>query len=215
MEKPVAVDGAGVRMVLAAAEEAKKKKLAVGVGLQRRHQNAYLETIKRLQDGGDRRSDLRPRLLERRRRLGPSPPAAVDRNGVPDAQLVLLHLALRRSHRRAAHPQPRRHQLAHRQVSRSRPTAWAAGKSASSKEYGEIFDHHAVEFEYDGGSRMFSQCRHITGCWESVSEHVAGSKGTRTSAAATIEGANPWQYRARRPIPTSAPIPTRSSTRCC
>ncbi len=52
MEKPVAVDGAGVRMVLAAAEEAKKKKLAVGVGLQHRHQNVYLETIKRLQDGG-------------------------------------------------------------------------------------------------------------------------------------------------------------------
>ena len=51
MEKPVAVDGAGVRMVLAAAEEAKKKNLAIGVGLQRRHQTAYIETIKRLQDG--------------------------------------------------------------------------------------------------------------------------------------------------------------------
>ncbi len=51
MEKPVAVDGAGVRTVLAAAAEAKKKNLAIGVGLQRHHQNSYIETIKRLQDG--------------------------------------------------------------------------------------------------------------------------------------------------------------------
>ncbi|HTD66056.1 MAG TPA: Gfo/Idh/MocA family oxidoreductase, partial [Candidatus Limnocylindria bacterium] len=36
-EKPVAVDGTGVRKFLAAAEEAKKKNLKVGVGLQRHH----------------------------------------------------------------------------------------------------------------------------------------------------------------------------------
>src|SRR5262249_104662 len=51
MEKPVATDAPGVRRVLAATEEAKKKNLGVGVGLQRRHQAQYLETIKRLQDG--------------------------------------------------------------------------------------------------------------------------------------------------------------------
>ncbi len=83
------------------------------------------------------------------------------------------------------------------------------------KEYGQIFDHHAVEYEYEGGLRMISQCRHMKGCWESVSEHVAGSKGICNIGGGKIEGANPWQYRPRRPIPTSAPIPTRSSTRCC
>jgi predicted dehydrogenase len=51
MEKPVATDAPGVRRVLAAAEEAKKKNLKVGVGLQRHHQPGYLETIKRIQDG--------------------------------------------------------------------------------------------------------------------------------------------------------------------
>jgi len=51
MEKPVATDAPGVRKVLAAAEEAKKKNLKVGVGLQRHHQAGYIETIKRLQDG--------------------------------------------------------------------------------------------------------------------------------------------------------------------
>ncbi|MGB8166507.1 MAG: Gfo/Idh/MocA family oxidoreductase, partial [Chthoniobacteraceae bacterium] len=51
MEKPVALDAPGVRRVLAAAEEAKKKNLKVGVGLQRRHKPGYLEGIKRIQDG--------------------------------------------------------------------------------------------------------------------------------------------------------------------
>src|SRR5690606_825556 len=51
MEKPVAVDIPGIRKVLAAAEEAKKKKLNVVVGLQRRYQTNYREAIKRIQDG--------------------------------------------------------------------------------------------------------------------------------------------------------------------
>src|SRR5690606_38222287 len=51
MEKPVAVDGWGVRMVLEAAEVARQKGLGVGVGLQRRHQTGYLELMKRVHDG--------------------------------------------------------------------------------------------------------------------------------------------------------------------
>src|SRR5262245_30729851 len=51
MEKPVAVDAPGVRKVLAAVEESKKKKLGVGVGLQRPHDTRYIETIQRLKDG--------------------------------------------------------------------------------------------------------------------------------------------------------------------
>src|SRR5204863_9139932 len=51
MEKPVATDAPGVRRVLAAAAEAKKKNLKVGVGLQRHHQLGYLETLKRINDG--------------------------------------------------------------------------------------------------------------------------------------------------------------------
>src|SRR5262245_45288098 len=49
MEKPVAVDAPGVRHVLAANGKAKGRDLMVAVGLQRRHDPQYLETIKRLQ----------------------------------------------------------------------------------------------------------------------------------------------------------------------
>ncbi len=191
MEKPVAVDAPGVRARAGRHRGvAKKKDLAVGVGLQRRHQAAYLETIKRLQDGaiGD---IVCTRVYWNGAGVWvqPAQAAGPDRDGIPDAQLVLLHLALRRSHRRAAHPQPRRRQLGQGRVSRARPTAWAGGQVRTGKEYGEIFDHHAVEFEYADGSRMFSQCRHIPGCWNSVSEHAHGTKGTADISGATIEAA--------------------------
>jgi len=50
-EKPVAVDGPGIRSVLEIAEQAKAKGLAVGAGTQRRHQAGYIETMNRLRDG--------------------------------------------------------------------------------------------------------------------------------------------------------------------
>jgi hypothetical protein len=61
---------------------------------------------------------------------------------------------------------------------------------------GEIFDHHAVEFEYADGSRCFSFCRHIHGCWNSVSEHVVGTKGNCDVSAHIIRGtATPWRFK--------------------
>ena len=47
-EKPVAVDGPGIRKVLDAYEEAKKKGLGIVAGTQRRHQAGYLETMKQV-----------------------------------------------------------------------------------------------------------------------------------------------------------------------
>ena len=52
MEKPVAVDPVGVRSVIATAQQAKQKRLAVVAGTQRRHQPSYIETIRRIH-GGD------------------------------------------------------------------------------------------------------------------------------------------------------------------
>jgi predicted dehydrogenase len=45
------------------------------------------------------------------------------------------------------------------------------------KEYGQIFDHHCVEYTYADGTKMFSQCRHQNGCATEVREHAHGTKG--------------------------------------
>ena len=44
-------------------------------------------------------------------------------------------------------------------------------------KYGEIFDHHFIEYKYADGTIMYSQCRHQPGCWNSVAEYVHGTKG--------------------------------------
>jgi myo-inositol 2-dehydrogenase / D-chiro-inositol 1-dehydrogenase len=192
MEKPVAVDGAGVKRVLAAAEEAKKKNLKVGVGLQRHHQLGYIETIKRLQDGaiGDIVASRcywnDGGVWVKERIAGETEMQYQMRNWYYFVWLCGDHICEQHIHNldvinwvKNSYP-VRCHGMGGRQV-------------RTGKQYGEIFDHHAVEFEYADGSRNFSQCRHIRGCWSSVSEHVIGTKGTCDVGGHTITGANAWR----------------------
>jgi len=51
MEKPLAVDAPGVRRCLDVAEQSKQKNLMVAIGLQRRHEPQYTETVQRIHDG--------------------------------------------------------------------------------------------------------------------------------------------------------------------
>jgi predicted dehydrogenase len=46
------------------------------------------------------------------------------------------------------------------------------------KEYGQIFDHHFVEFVYPEGQVIASQCRHQRGCMNRVDERFQGTKGS-------------------------------------
>jgi myo-inositol 2-dehydrogenase / D-chiro-inositol 1-dehydrogenase len=177
MEKPVAVDAPGVRQVLAAVEEAKKKNLAVGVGLQRHHQDHYLEAIKPLQDGAigeihtARAYWNSSGVWVNPRKPGQSEMEYQMRNWYYFNWLCGDHIVEQHIHNidvinwiKGSYP-VRAQGMGGRQV-------------RTGKEYGEIYDHHFVEFEYEDGSRLFSQCRHIEQCFSSVSEHVVGTKGS-------------------------------------
>jgi hypothetical protein len=68
------------------------------------------------------------------------------------------------------------------------------------KDFGEIFDHHFVEFTYPDGTKMYSQCRHIRGCFNSFSEHAHGPKGHASieghgTAKLFVDGQEPAQWR--------------------
>ena len=198
MEKPVATDAPGVRRVLAAAAEARKKNLKVAVGLQRHHQPAYQECVKRLQDGavgditamrcywlGNARDGLerRPDETELQYQI---------RNWYYFTWLSGDHNVEQHIHNidvinwiKGTHP-IRAQGMGGRQV-------------RNKKHHGQIFDHHFVEYEYADGSRLSSQCRQIRGCHASVSEHVLGTKGAADLSdgqkAFNITGPNAWQTR--------------------
>jgi predicted dehydrogenase len=59
--------------------------------------------------------------------------------------------------------------------------------------YGHIFDHFAVEFEYEDGCLMHSYCRQIDGCANNVSERLVGTKG-RANPANRIFGENEYRF---------------------
>jgi myo-inositol 2-dehydrogenase/D-chiro-inositol 1-dehydrogenase len=209
MEKPVATDPAGVRKVLEATTEAKKKNLAVGVGLQRRHQAGYLETMQRLHDGaigdivatrvywnGDRPWKHKRADLERQAKQTLSEMEYQMRNWYYFVWLCGDHIVEQHIHNldvsnwvKGGHPMK------------------AIGMGGSQKprdvDDGEIFDHHCVEFEYPDGSRTFSQCRHIGGCWGSVAEYVQGTKGTSNVSSYDIRPTtgDAWRYRGPSPNP--------------
>ena len=67
------------------------------------------------------------------------------------------------------------------------------------KEFGEIYDHHAVEYIFADGARMISQCRHIPNTWSPVSEYCQGSKGDCDISGAKIDvkGSDSWRYRGK------------------
>ena len=202
MEKPVAVDGPGVRRVLAAAAEAKKRNLKVGVGLQRRHQNGYIETVKRLQ-GGEAGEILAMRVYWNGGPVGPKarradlekalgrPPTEMEyqlRNWYMFNWLCGDHIVEQHIHNL---------DVANWVLNGYPVRALGMGGRAYQKglDSGEIFDHHAVQYEYANGVRVFSECRQIPGCWNSVSEHVHGTKGSSNVGNYTITGANAWKYR--------------------
>ena len=196
MEKPVATDAPGVRKVLAAVGEAKKKNLKVGVGLQRHHQAKYIETIKRIQDGaiGDviaLRVYWNSGGVWEPRRSRDQVASEMEyqmRNWYYYNWLCGDHIVEQHIHNldvgnwiKGAFP--------------VRANGMGGREVRNDKRYGEIFDHHAVEFEYADGTRMFSQCRHIRNCWNSVTEHAHGAKGTaNVSGGSYIAGEDKWRF---------------------
>ncbi|WP_437202599.1 Gfo/Idh/MocA family oxidoreductase [Planctomicrobium sp. SH664] len=184
IEKPVAVDAAGVQRVLDAARVAKEKNLMVGVGLQRRHQGCYLDTIKRIHDGeiGDicamrvywnANGVWEPRAT---REQCKSEMEYQMRNWYYYNWLCGDHIVEQHIHNidvanwvKQAYP--------------VKAIGMGGRQVRVDPRYGEIFDHHAVQFTYEDGTTLFSECRHIPNCWASVSEAFVGTKGSANTSA--------------------------------
>ena len=65
-------------------------------------------------------------------------------------------------------------------------------------EYGHIFDHHAVCYEYATGERCFCYCRQQSGTYPDTSQLVFGSEGTADLRRGTTTGQETWRYSQAR-----------------
>ena len=194
MEKPVAVDAAGVKKVLDAAAIAKQKKLNVVVGLQRHYQNSYRELYKRVKDGaiGEITSGQvwwnSEGVWVKRREANQTEMEYQMRNWYYFNWLCGDHINEQHIHNidvmnwfKGAYP-VKAQGLGGRQV-------------RTGKEFGEIYDHHYVEFHYADGSVMNSQCRHIKGTYSIVDEMLVGTKGVVKCGAAEILNGGKVSYK--------------------
>jgi predicted dehydrogenase len=195
MEKPAAVDVPGVTTVLEAGKLAATKKLGIAAGTQRRHSENYRQTIRRIHDGaiGD--------IVFAKCYWNGGQIWVIDRQpGWSDMEWQLRnwnyftwlsgdHIVEQHVHNLdimnwvlGAHPIKAVSALGGRQSRRG-------------KRHGHVFDHFAVEYEYPNGVTMFSQCRQINNCKNTVGEFVAGSKG-KSNCADSIQpaGGDEWRY---------------------
>ncbi len=70
-------------------------------------------------------------------------------------------------------------------------------------QYGNIFDHFAIEYEYPNGARIMSMCRQTAAAADNVSESVVGTKGFTYTESARLRSRaqNPWEKREASPNP--------------
>jgi myo-inositol 2-dehydrogenase / D-chiro-inositol 1-dehydrogenase len=190
MEKPVATDVHGVRTVLAAAKEAKRKNLKVGVGLNRRHSPMYEAALERIHAG--------------------------DIGRLNTIRIYNVRGGTGKYYERQPKDTEMEYQVKHwyyfdwlsgdflveQSVHDYDVALWMKGMlpvSAqgqggrlvrSGNDWGNIYDHFYVEYDFPDGSKMLSQHRHIRGCWGLFGEYADGSKGTASivgKARATVQ----------------------------
>ncbi len=197
-EKPVAVDAPGVRSVLKSCELAKTKGLSVVSGLCLRYDNGFRETVDRIQNGAIGEvvtllgNDYRSGRWAKPRQQGWTEMLYQMRNWYNFTWLsgdfnVEQHV----------------HVLdVCSWIMKERYPVKAIGmggrQALTGSEYGQIYDHFSVTYEYADGARLISNCRQQPGCKNDISNQVIGTRGraelTERRRGLQIHAARPWTY---------------------
>jgi len=197
-EKPHGIDVPGLKISMAAAEEARKKKLSLVSGLCWRYDPGVRETMKRIHDGA----------------IGEI--VAIQENYVSTPYIVRERRANQTEmewqmwnwyHFNWLSGDQTAQQLVHSMdkaswALRDKPplSAWGMGgrQTLTDSKYGDQFDHQAVVFEYANGVRVFGYCRDQEQCWNTTSDIIMGTKGRCNLLGYRIEGEKPWRYEGPR-----------------
>lgn len=195
MEKPVAVDPAGIRTVLDAAARAKQQALSVVAGTQRRHENSYLQLMERVNNNelGDIVSAScywnQGGLWVHERKPEYSDMEWQCRNWLYFTWLSGDHIC-----------EQHIHNIDVINWAKDGPPVKATGMGGrqvrTEAKYGNIFDHFSIEYEYPDGMTMQSMCRQIDGCAGRVEEVIVGSKARSVSRPgyAVINDGKLWRF---------------------
>ncbi|WP_435010730.1 Gfo/Idh/MocA family protein [Tundrisphaera lichenicola] len=176
-EKPVAVDAPGVRSVLESCALAKARKLSVVSGLCLRSDSGFRETVRRVHDGAIGEivtlfaNDYRSGRWAKPRQPDWSEMTYQMRNwynftwlsGDFNVEQHVHHLDACAWLMKDRYP--------------IRAIGMGGRQVLTEPEYGQIYDHFSVTYEYPDGARLVSECRQQPGCKNDMSIQALGSKG--------------------------------------
>ena len=193
MEKPVAVDPGGARLIMSTAKKAESMGLSVVTGTQRRHQRDYANTYAQVAAGA----------------MGEIVSANCYWNGGklwhrdPNAEWTEMEYMIRDwvnwcwlsgDH------------IVEQHVHNLDVINWFTGKhpvqavgfgSRHRRVTGDQFDNFSVDFVLDNGVHVHSMCRQINGCENNVSERIQGSMGSSNcqNTILDLNGEEIWKYK--------------------
>jgi predicted dehydrogenase len=201
-EKPVAVDGPGVRRFIEAATMSRAKNLKVAAGTQRRHEKCYIDALERIEKG-DIGKVIAGRVYWNMGSLWNVEPSA-DRSEVENqVRNWLYHSWLSGDHIVEQHV----HQLDVVQWVMGADPLLVRGvggrQQRTDAKFGHIFDHFGLEYVYPGDRFVFSMCRQQDGTEGKVEELFNGSEGMATlrSGGAELTGKNAWKFTGKQTDP--------------
>ena len=195
-EKPVAVDVAGAKSVMATARLAKEKNLSLCSGFCYRYDLAKRETVKRIHDKmiGDIAAMHITYLT------GPIWHRGNDPKWTPmEYQMRNWYYYTWLSGDFIVEQHCHNFDKASWVFGGKMPVAATGigGRQARrDAKYGHIYDHFAVTLEYADGAKLFSFCRQMDKCDGNVNDHVMGTKGSAQLMAHSImpTGGPEWEF---------------------
>lgn len=195
VEKPHGIDPAGIKVVRAACELAKQKKLSVQSGLHSRHHTGYAETIQRIHDGAiGEIVALEENFLRAPYGVTGRKPGLTELQWQCSTQYHFTWLSGDDVVQSLVHNFDRANW-----VMRGLPPVKCHGLGGRSTMieplYGNVFDHHSVVYEFANGVRLYGLCRTTTGCYDEDSSIVLGSKGQAFIKRCEIRGEKSWRWK--------------------
>ncbi len=195
-EKPVAVDPAGVRHCLEMADQISSHGIAMVAGTQYRHFDPYIQSMKRIHDGqigtvlAARAYYNTGELWIHERQPDWTDLENQIRNWLYYTWLSGDHIVEQFIHNIDAinwalggHPE--------------RAIATGGRQVRTAPEFGQIYDHFAVSYDYGNGLYCAAMCRQQNGTDKKVANEFTGSDGEAfVLPDYYITGKNPWKYEA-------------------
>lgn len=204
-EKPVAVDAPGVRSVMTTCEAAQEKGLSIVSGLMLRYSTAMREMMGRIHEGGIGQITA----LQANYNIG-GLWLRVRQEGWSDMEWQLRNWYyftwLSGDHNVEQHVHGLDLMSWAMQGQYPKQCFGLGGRQArTAPQYGHIFDHHAVCYEFESGVRCFSYCRQQPGAAADTSHLVFGQTGTANLSKHTTTGETTWRYSRAQGGPRDVP----------